>query len=236
MKLPPLTRGRILSRYKRFLADIELENGEVVTAHCANTGAMTGCWEPGAPAELSYSNNPKRKLAWTLERVDMGHGWVGVNTSRVNQVVASLVEAGRVPGIDHYQSVQREPTYSAPGFPRSRFDLLLRRATLADCYVEVKNTTLWQDGMMQFPDAVTERGRKHLTLLAHAAARGNRSIILFAVNRPEGDAVRAAGQIDPAYAETLRQVVTEGVETLAVRLRHTPKGITMGGVLPVLLE
>lgn len=236
MKLPPLTRGRILRRYKRFLADIELPDGSVVTAHCPNTGAMTGCWAPGAPAEISASDNPKRKLRWTLERVDMGAGWVGVHTGRSNQSVSWLLERGKIPGLDGYNAVRREPTYAAPGFPRSRFDMQLTGPGRRDCYVEVKNTTLFSDGAIRFPDAVTERGRKHLLLLAHAVAAGHRGVILFAVNRPEGTYFAPARSVDPDYADTLAEVMANGVEALAVRLRHTPKGIRMGGLLPVRID
>lgn len=236
MRFPPLTRGRILKRYKRFLADVELADGTVVTAHCPNTGAMTGCWEPGAPVELSASDNPKRKLKWTLERVDMGRGWVGVNTARTNEVMASFLQSGKVPGLEGYDAMRREPPYAAPDFPRSRFDALLTAAGRRDCYVEVKNTTLYQHGAIRFPDAVTERGRKHLLLLRHAVRSGHRGIILFAVNRPEGDYFAPAHAVDPAYAETLAEVMSDGVEALAVRIRHTPRGVRMGGLLEIRLD
>lgn len=235
MQFPPLTRGTILNRYKRFLADVKLENGRVVTAHCPNTGSMTGCWTPGAPVELSASDNPKRKLKWTLERVDMGQGWVGVNTSRTNQIVNTFIEKRNVPGLDRFDQLKREPVYTAKGFPRSRFDLMLTASGKPDCYVEVKNTTLLLDDRIQFPDAVTERGRKHLLLLAHAVKAGHRGVILFALNRPEGEVFSPARQIDPAYADTLAKVIDRGVEAMAVRIRHTPKGVRMGGLVPVAL-
>ena len=233
MKLPPLTRGLILRRYKRFLADVELPSGELITAHCPNTGSMTGCWEPGAPVELTFSDNPKRKLAWTLERVDMGSGWVGVNTGRTNEVMHWLVSRGHVPDLSGYSAVKREPVYLAPGFPRSRFDMQLTAPGRRDCFVEVKNTTFYTDGAIRFPDAVTDRGRKHLLLLQHAVAQGHRGVILFAVNRPEGDHFSPARQIDPDYTDTLKSVMADGVEAMAVRIRHTPKGMRMGGLLPI---
>lgn len=236
MQFPPLTRGRILSRYKRFLADIELESGEIITAHCPNTGSMKGCWAPGAAVELSASDNPKRKLKWTLERVDMGQGWVGVNTARTNQMMNWLVEHRKVPGLDDYDTVQREPSYNVEGFPRSRFDLLLGAINRADCYVEVKNTTFWHEGRIQFPDAITDRGRKHLLLLQHAVNHGFRGVILFAVNRPEGKIFSPARSIDPLYADALASVMDAGVEAMAVRIRHTPKGIRMGGLLQIELQ
>ena len=236
MQVPPLTRGRILKRYKRFLADVELPDGRIVTAHCPNTGSMTGCWEPGAPAELSASDNPKRKLKWTLERVDMGKGWVGVNTSRANQVMGSFLAGGKIPGLDGYDAMRSEPTYLAEDFPKSRFDALLTGDGRRDCYVEVKNTTLYADGAIRFPDAVTDRGRKHLLLLRHAVRAGHRGVILFAVNRPEGNYFAPAREVDPRYAETLAEVTADGVEAMAVRIRHTPKGVRMGGLLEIRLD
>lgn len=236
MQLPPLTRGRILRRYKRFLADVELESGEIIVAHCPNTGSMQGCWAPGAPVELSASNNPKRKLKWTLERVDMGHGWVGVNTARTNQMMNWMVEHRKIPGLDTYHTVRREPVYNAEGFPPSRFDLVLSADDRPECYVEVKNTTFWHDGLIQFPDAVTERGRKHLLLLEHAVKNGFRGVILFAVNRPEGKVFSPARSIDPQYADTLAAVIGSGVEAMAVRIRHTAKGIRTGGMLKIQLQ
>ena len=233
MEFPALTRGTIIRRYKRFLADIRLENGEEVIAHCPNTGRMTGCWEPGAPVELSASDNPKRKLQWTLERVDMGNGWVGVNTSRTNAIIGSFIRNQKIPGLDQYTECKSEPTYCADNFPPSRFDFLLSNDSsdgqLKQCYVEVKNTTLFSGGTIQFPDTVSDRGRKHLLLLQHAANQGFRAVILFAINRPEGDVFTPAKEVDPAYAETLSQVVEAGVEIMAVRIAHTANGVKMGG-------
>ena len=236
MKLPPLTHGVILSRYKRFLADIRLDCGETVTAHCANTGAMTGCWAPGAPAQLSASDNPKRKLDWTLERVDMGRGWVGVNTNRVNSIIASFVSSGAIADLGNYQAQQREPAYNVPGYGKSRFDLLLTSPTRRDCYVEIKNTTLLNDNTVQFPDAVTARGKKHLELLQHAVCSGHRSIILFAVNRPEGELFRTATAIDPDYHKALMSAHAAGVEIIPFRISHTGDGVEPGGTIPYSLE
>ena len=163
----------------------------------------------------------------------MGRGWVGVNTSRTNQIISTFIEKRNVPGLDRFDQLKREPAYEAKGFPRSRFDLMLRTRREPDCYVEVKNTTLLLDDRIQFPDAVTERGRKHLMLLAHAVEAGFRGVIVFALNRPEGDVFSAARKIDPAYADTLTEVAEKGVEAMAVRIRHTPKGVRMGGLVPI---
>lgn len=233
--LPPLTNGRILDRYKRFLADIELDDGSVITAHCPNTGSMTGCWARGAPVQISHSDNPRRKLEWTLERVDMGQGWVGVNTARTNRIINYLVSQRLIPGLAEFDEIQREPGYSPEGFERSRFDLLLKNHNAADCYIEVKNTSLIMDDRILFPDAVTVRGRKHLQLLAHAVRNGFRGVILFALNRPEGAVFSPARQIDPDYADTLVEVLDAGVEALAVRLCHTATGVGFGDLVEVVV-
>lgn len=230
MELPPLTPGRILRRYQRFLADVALGDGTRVTAHCPNTGSMTSCWQRGAPAELSWSGRATRKLPWTLERVDMGAGWVGVNTGRVNAVVAEGVARGRIPALAGYASLRREPRILLPSHPPSRFDLALAdESGQPRVYVEVKNTTLLRGDAVQFPDAVSERGRKHLELLAAVVQRGCRGVIVFAVNRPEGNYFEPAWDIDRAWGDTLEEVVQAGVEIVIVRLWHTASGIETGG-------
>lgn len=225
MLLPPLVNGRIIKRYKRFLADVLLDSGEQVTAHCPNTGAMTGCWRPGAPVQLSHNDNPKRKLAWTLERVDMGKGWIGVHTGRVNRVIGEAIRAQRLGPLAGYGDLHYEPRFAARGYPVSRFDLLLRGPGKADTYVEVKNATLLVDDCVQFPDAVTKRGRKHLQLLARAARQGHRAVIVYAVNRPEGRFFAPAAHIDPRYSQALERAIASGVEVLAVRLCHRTRSI-----------
>jgi sugar fermentation stimulation protein A len=236
VKLPPLTSGRIIRRYKRFLADVELSDGTMVTAHCPNTGTMKSCWEPGAAVELSYSDNPRRKLQWTLERVDMGQGWVGVNTMRTNGVVTEAVEQGRVPQLLDYRLLKREVSFQGESGLKARFDIQLREGKRPDAFVEVKNVTLLDGDRVRFPDAVTERGRKHLELLLEVVGRGMRGIVLFAVNRPEGDCFSSAETIDPAYARRLREVISGGVEALAVRIAHTKDGLQVKGPVPMDLD
>ena len=235
MELPPLTRGRILRRYKRFLADLELDDGSRVTAHVPNTGAMTACWRPGARAQLSHSDNPRRKLAWTLERVDMGAGWVGVHTGRANPVVAEGIAAGLVPGLAGYRTMRREVAFAPPGHPPGRLDIGLYEGPGADALVEVKNVTLLDGQCLRFPDAVSKRAHKHLGLLLAAVEEGRRGIVLFALNRPEGDLFAPAWGVDPAYCERLKQVVAAGVEPLAVRIRHSTQGMDLGECLPIRL-
>ncbi|MBL3600204.1 MAG: DNA/RNA nuclease SfsA [gamma proteobacterium endosymbiont of Lamellibrachia anaximandri] len=234
MLLPLLTNGHILKRYKRFLADVELADGSVVTAHCPNTGSMRGCWEPGALVQISHSDNPRRKLAWTLERVDMGTGWIGVHTGRTNPVISEALREGLIPGLEGYRDVRTEVTFEAPGFPRSRFDMFLSNGPAADVWVEVKNVTLWEGGeSLSFPDAVTARGLKHLELLAEACSQGYRGVMIYALNRPEGTCFRPADEIDPVYGKTLRRVVEAGVEVVAVRILHLPQAMKVGDPVAV---
>lgn len=235
MRLPPLIDGCILRRYKRFLADVELADGTRVTAHVANTGSMAGCWKPGAPVQLSHSSNPRRKLPWTLERVDMGGGWVGVNTARPNAVMAEGIAMGRIPSLAGYARLRREVAYSDERH-RGRLDIALEGGTARDALVEIKNVTLLDGGCVRFPDAVSERGRKHLGLLRSAVGEGYRGVMLFAVNRPEGQVFAPAWSIDPAYGARLLEVVAAGVEVLAVRIRHTAEGMETGDALVLSLE
>ena len=156
------------SLFRKPFIEVELANGEMVTAHCPNTGSMRSCWEPEAPEELSHSSDPKRKLAWTMERVEMGGGWVGVHTGRTNAVMAEAIAEGRIPSLAGYGQLRREVVFELAGHRRSRLDLQLLDGPRADALVEVKNVSLFDDELVRFPDAVTERGRKHLDLLAAA--------------------------------------------------------------------
>jgi sugar fermentation stimulation protein A len=215
---------------------VELADGTLVTAHCPNTGTMKSCWQPGAPVELSYSDNPRRKLQWTLERVDMGSGWVGVNTMRTNAVIAEGVENGRIPQLLNYRLLKREVAFQGENGQTARFDIQLREGEGPDAFVEVKNVTLLDQERVRFPDAVTERGRKHLDLLLQVVNRGMRGVVLFAVNRPEGDCFSPAETIDPAYSGRLREVVSAGVEALAVRISHSRDGLWVEGPVPIDLD
>jgi sugar fermentation stimulation protein A len=235
MQLPPLFAGRIQKRYKRFLADVVLDDGRLVTAHCPNTGSMQGCWEADAPVQLSHSDNPRRKLAWTLERVDMGQGWIGVHTGRTNPVIEEAVRAGEIGALKGYERIQREVTYAPEGSQRARFDLYLSQGDAADAWVEVKNVTLWQDDFLSFPDAITERGRKHLELLSQACREGYRGVMVYALNRPEGERFRPADEIDPAYGKTLRRVIAQGVEVVALRIEHRAQSMRAAGEVSVVL-
>jgi sugar fermentation stimulation protein A len=236
MRLPPLTDGLMLRRYKRFFADVQLSDGAFATAHCPNTGSMKSCWASGAPVQLSHSDDPRRKLPWTLERIDMGGGWIGVNTGRVNAVMAEALEQGLVSELAGYDRVRREVACVLPGHPPSRLDLRLDLGPGAPAWIEIKNVTLLDGNRLRFPDAASVRGLKHLKLLSDLAARGERAVMLFALNRPEGICFSPAREIDPAYAETLVRVQDLGVELQARRLVHTPDGMVCGEAVPIDLD
>ena len=235
MELPPLTDAVIVKRYKRFLVDVVLADGRELTAHCPNTGRMTGCWRPGAPAQLSHSDNPRRKLAWTLERVDMGAGWIGVNTHRVNAVVAESLEKGQLSGLNQYARLRREVQVELEGH-RSRLDLVLDQGQRPDAYIEVKNVTLLEDNRLAFPDAVTPRGQKHLHALRQLVTNGNRGIMIYALNRPEGKCFQVAEAIDPEYAAAMEQAMAGGVEVIPLRLKHTATGIHASSAVGLCLD
>lgn len=210
MKLPPTITGTLIKRYKRFLADVELADGSVITAHCPNTGRMTTCAEPGWKVVLSDSTNPKRKYRYTWELVHNGDCWICVHTGRANEMAFEAVSNGIIPELSGFEEVLREQT-----FGNSRFDLLLRTGDEL-CYVEVKNVTLLaDDGCYAFPDAVTERGRKHLNELIDVVKTGHRAAMLFVIPRSDGTAFRTAHEIDPKYAEALNTAALAGVELYA---------------------
>ena len=208
-----LLRGRLVRRYKRFLADIELESKEVITAHCANSGSMLGCDSPGSEVVLSVSTNPKRKLAHTWELVRVGSAWVGINTMRPNAIVEEGIRSGAVPELAAYRSLRREVPYG----DSSRIDLLLEDGGNPDrCYVEVKNGTLAEGDLALFPDAVTTRGAKHLAELAS-----------------DCNAMALAEIIDPDYAAAFDTAVAAGVEVMAYRTAIEATGIELETAVPV---
>lgn len=232
MKLPPLIPGRLIKRYKRFLADIELADGSLVTAHCPNSGSMLGCNLPGSPVMLSVSPNPNRKLAHTWELVQVDGYWVGLNTMLPNRLAEEAILDGTIAELQGFPRLRREVPY---GSERSRIDILLE-GDQGRCFVEVKNVTLVEDGRALFPDAVTERGQKHLRELMEVVRNGDRGVILFTVQRGDGVAVAPADAIDPAYGRLLRQAVTQGVEALAYRALVAPHEIRLTQSLPVELD
>ena len=238
----PLIDATLLRRYKRFLADVRLADGRELTVHCPNPGGMRTCAEPGRPVLISDSNNPKRKLRFTLEMIQMGRTWVGVNSVRPNRTVTAMVRAGSILELAGYPGLRTEVAYGDQG--RSRIDLLLQDAEGArrDCYVEIKNTTYRtvddETGTVHgaFPDAPTARGRKHLEDLTTVVASGARAVIFFHVGRADVDRFRPADEIDPAYGTALRGAVEAGVEAIAYRFRFTRRGVTLAGRLPIDME
>lgn len=223
--------GILIKRYKRFLADVELDDGRVVTAHTPNTGSMLGCCEPGSRVWLSDSGNPDRKYPLSWELVEAAPGiLVGINTGLPNKLVEEGIRNGVIRELQGYGGIRREVRYGAE---KSRIDLLLEDAARPPCYVEVKNVTLARDGAGYFPDAVSERGSKHLRELAEVVAAGKRGVILFCVQRTDVAEVRPADTIDRKYGNTLRQVIDSGVEALAWRADVTPEEIRLDKSLPV---
>ena len=217
-----LIRGTLVQRYKRFLADVQLPNGEIVTAHCTNTGSMLGCKEPGSAVYLSRSDNPNRKLAYTWEMIQIQRRWVGINTLHPNRLVAEAVESGEIPELRGYEAVRREVKVSA----HTRLDLCLQSLN-GTCFVEVKNVTVSFDGAAAFPDAVSERATKHLRELMRLKRRGHRAVVFFVIQRGDCRYFRPADEIDPEYGRWLRRAINAGVEALPYVARVTPRGIRL---------
>lgn len=220
---PPLLRGTLVKRYKRFLADVVLDDGRKVTAHCPNSGSMAQCSLPGRPVYLSEHNNPKRKLKFTWELIEMPTSLVGVNTLVPNRLVAGSVTGGLVPELTGYEQVRAEVKVGE----HSRLDLMLSSPERRDCYIEIKNCTLVDDGVARFPDARTVRGQKHLDELIKLKRAGARAVIFFVVQRTDARSFSPADTIDPDYGRILRQVVDQGVEMLAYDTTIDLKGIAL---------
>lgn len=220
----PTVRGRLLRRYKRFLADVELDSGEILIAHCPNTGSMRGCCEVGSRVVLRDSENPARKLRYTLQTIEVEGTWVNVDTGLPNVLVPEAIEAGLVPALRGYTSIRREVKYGK----NSRIDVLLEKPNGARCYVEVKNTTLARGGQGQFPDAVTERGRKHLVELTGMVREGHRAVMFYVVSRCDVRSFAPADDIDPAYGQALRAALDAGVEALAYTTNVGPRSFELG--------
>ncbi|MEL7525331.1 MAG: DNA/RNA nuclease SfsA [Pseudomonadota bacterium] len=210
----PLVGGRLVKRYKRFLADVVLDgDGGEITAHCANPGSMLGLKEPGARVWLSRSDNPKRKLKYSWEIIEADGALVGINTAHPNKLVEEAIEGGRITELSGYASLRREVKYGK----NSRIDVLLEDAAGGKTYVEVKNVHLMrQPGLAEFPDSVTARGAKHLGELADMVVEGHRAAMVFLVQRPDCGRLSLAEDIDPAYAAAFRAARSAGVEVYAI--------------------
>ncbi len=231
MLLPqPVARGRLIKRYKRFLADIELEDGQLVTAHCANTGSMAGLTAPGLTVWLSHSSNPKRKLAWSWQSVELESGLVGINTAQPNRLVAEALAEKTIAPLAAYTNVRPEVKYGQ----KSRIDFLLTGEGLPDCYLEVKNVHFSREqGLAEFPDSVTIRGARHLEEMAKMVGDGHRAVTLYVVQRTDCTRFAFAADLDPAYAKAQGKAQTQGVESLAYSCQISPAEITLAASLPV---
>ncbi len=225
MRFPdPLIRGRLVRRYKRFLSDVELSSGEHVVAHCANPGSMLGLAEPGAEVWLSPSRNPARKLKYSWELVAAGGGLVGINTGHPNAIVAEALSGDRIPELTGYRNLRREVRYGR----NSRIDLLLEQEGRPPCYVEVKNVTLKRGAeAAEFPDAVTQRGTKHLAELAEMARSGARAVMFFLVQRGDCERLEIAGDIDPDYQSAFTAALADGVEAICYDCDVAPEAIEL---------
>ncbi len=232
---PPLILGKLIKRYKRFLADIELDTGEVITAHCPNTGPMTGVCTPDSLVQVSKSNNPKRKLAYTWEMIQINSTWVGTNTAIPNRVIKLALEQKIFPELaTRYNNIRSEVPYGKD--KKSRVDFLLTGDdTQPPIYVEVKSVTLSAGNVALFPDTVTTRGQKHLRELTTLVTKA-KSVMLYFINRDDCDIFAPSDRCDPQYGELLRQAVGKGVEVLPYRFKITPQGISYLGLAEFLLN
>jgi sugar fermentation stimulation protein A len=227
LRWPKFIKGTLVRRYKRFLADVRLTNGHLVTAHCPNSGSMLACSEPGRPVYLSRHNDPRRRTKYTWELIEMPTSLVGVNTLVPNRLILASVAAGGVPELKGYDHVRAEVKYGQ----NSRIDILLEKGARR-CFVEIKNCTLVENGVAFFPDAVTSRGLKHLLELQQQVQSGHRSVMFFLVQRMDARVFRPADHIDPAYGQELRKAANKGVEILAYDVTLDPEGIALRSALP----
>jgi sugar fermentation stimulation protein A len=227
----PLLSGRLITRYQRFLMDLRVAGGRIITVHCPNSGSMEGCLPKDAEV-LASPKTGQGKLSHVAEWIRGPDGWIGINTHRSNAIVGEALRERRIAEVAAYDQIKAEVPYGK----NSRIDFLLTGPGLPDCYVEVKNAT-WpgQDGALAFPDAVTLRGQKHLRELAAQVRKGHRAVLLFLANRPMGDRVRACHERDPDYARALVKAHRAGVEILAYRTRIAPPAVRLAEPLPVQL-
>lgn len=224
----PLLRATLLQRYKRFLADVRLEDGRIVTAHCPNSGSMKTCNFPGNPVMVSFHDQPQRKFKYTWEMIQVNGNWVGINTSHPNKLVAEAVHSEKIPELSDYSDIQGEVRINKS----SRLDLLLTGSP-GRCYIEVKNVTLLEEKMARFPDSVTVRGQKHLQELIKIVKKGDRAVIFFVVQRQDASLFAPADDIDPDYGRLLRKAVKGGVEILVYQAEVNPYQIVLSHRLPV---
>ncbi|MDA3952421.1 MAG: DNA/RNA nuclease SfsA [Bacteroidales bacterium] len=216
-----LIHGRLIKRYKRFLADVILDTGEIITAHCTNSGTMKSCLEDNAEVYLTPVNDPKRKTKFTWEMIKINNDWVGVNTGNPNKLAFEAVKNGEIEKLKGYTEVKREVT-----FDDSRFDVMAKNKK-ETCFIEVKNVTYKKENYALFPDAVTSRGKKHLETLIKVKEQGMRAVMLFIIQRTDVDIFAPAKEIDPAYAESFKKAYEKGVEIIPFQAKVTPEKIEL---------
>jgi len=231
---PPLIEATLIRRYKRFLADVQLANGEELTVHCPNPGAMLGLSTPGNRVWISDSQNPKRKLLYTLELMEVqapdGKTLVGINTMHPNKLAADAIKAQSIPELCAYDSMRREVRYGE----NSRIDILLESPGRRPCYVEIKNVHLVrQSSLHEFPDCTTARGAKHLDEMAKMVSAGARAVMLYVIQREDGDRFALAEDMDPKYAASFKNAVACGVEALAIRCKVSTQQIVACDPIPI---
>lgn len=222
-----LVHGRLIKRYKRFLADVRLDDGSVVVAHCTNSGSMKSCLETDAEVYLSPASDPRRKTKFTWEMIRINNGWVGINTSLPNQLVFEAVKNDEISEMSGYNRVKREVV-----FGDSRFDVFAENET-EKCFIEVKNVSMKEGRYALFPDAVTTRGKKHLQTLMDVKKSGMRAVMFYVIQRADVEIFAPAREIDPQYAEALKNAANAGVEIFAMVARVSPDGIWLSERLPV---
>ena len=222
----PLTHGRLIKRYKRFLADVKLDSGEIITAHCTNSGTMKSCLEDNAEVYLTPVNDPKRKTKFTWEMIKINNDWIGINTENPNKLAFEAVKNGKIEKLKGYTEVKREVK-----FDDSRFDVMARNE-YETCFIEVKNVTLKEEYYALFPDAVTTRGKKHLETLIKVKEQGMRAVMLYVIQRMDVSIFAPAIEIDPEYAKTLKKAYEKGVEIIPIQAKVTPEKIELIKELP----
>lgn len=221
-----LVHGILIKRYKRFLADIQLDDGTIVVAHCTNTGSMKSCLENGAEVYLTPVNDPKRKTKFTWEMIKINGDWVGINTGNPNKLAFEAISAGLIPELAGYTNVKREVK-----FGDSRFDVFAENNN-EQCFIEVKNVSLKEGKYALFPDSVTIRGQKHLKTLMEVKSKGIRAVMLYIIQRSDVDIFSPASEIDPQYAALLKEAFLAGVEVIPMQAKVTPQQIDLIKKLP----
>jgi sugar fermentation stimulation protein A len=225
----PLVSGTFVKRYKRFFADV-IVDGNIVVAHTANTGTMKTCLGENWPTLLSFHDSPTRKLKYSFEMISNGKTWIGINTSLTNGLAIEAIQNGVIPELKGYRDLKPEAKIG-----QSRIDILLSNGENEQCYVEVKNVTLSDEkGHCLFPDAVTERGQKHLRELQELKSKGIRTVMLFIVQREDCHTFKMENEIDPVYCKLLKEVMNDGVEVLVYQCKLSPEEIVVHKKLPMI--